>query len=109
MAKAGIKKKAEKFRPYHKTALGRIMHGDSLDVLAAQPASSVDLIMTSPPFGLVRKKDYGNVHADEYLDWFRPFAEAFKRVMKDSSSVVIDIGGAWNEGMPTRHLYHFKL
>jgi site-specific DNA-methyltransferase (cytosine-N4-specific) len=23
--------------------------------------------------------------------------------------MVIDIGGAWNQGQPTRHLYHFKL
>ena len=65
--------------------------------------------MTSPPFGLVRKKDYGNVDADEYVDWFKPFAKAFHRVLKDSGSLVIDIGGAWNKGYPTRSLYHFKL
>ena len=65
--------------------------------------------MTSPPFGLVRKKDYGNVDADEYVDWFRPFAAAFHRVMKGDASLVIDIGGAWNKGYPTRNLYHFKL
>lgn len=65
--------------------------------------------MTSPPFGLVRKKDYGNVDADEYVDWFKPFAKAFHRVLKDSGSLVIDIGGAWNKGYPTRNLYHFKL
>jgi len=70
---------------------------------------SVDLIMTSPPFGLVRKKDYGNEDADKYLDWFRPFAEHFRRILKDSGSLVIDIGGAWNPGLPTRSLYHFKL
>lgn len=96
-------------RQYHKTKLGKIMHGDSLAVLKSQKDASVDLIMTSPPFGLVRKKEYGNVDADEYLDWFKPFAEAFHRVLKDSGSLVIDIGGAWNAGMPTRHLYHFKL
>ncbi len=65
--------------------------------------------MTSPPFGLVRKKDYGNVEANEYVEWFKPFAAAFKRVLKDSGSLVIDIGGSWNKGYPTRNLYHFKL
>jgi DNA modification methylase len=91
------------------TPLGQIIHGDSLDVLASLADGSVDLIMTSPPFGLVRKKDYGNVEADDYVEWFKPFAAAFERVLKDNGSLVIDIGGAWNKGYPTRNLYHFKL
>lgn len=65
--------------------------------------------MTSPPFGLVRKKGYGNADASQYLEWFRPFAEAFRRVLRDNGSLVIDIGGAWIPGQPTRSLYHFKL
>ena len=76
------KKTTSNFRIFHETSLGRIIHGDSVDVLAACADDSVDLIMTSPPFGLVRKKDYGNVDGDEYVDWFRPFAAAFHRVMK---------------------------
>ena len=96
-------------RRYHRTRLGRIMHGDSLQMLSRLPAGSVDLVMTSPPFGLVRKKDYGNVPAAEYVDWFRPFAAQLRRVLKDSGSLVIDIGGAWEAGQPTRSLYHFKL
>lgn len=96
-------------RLFHETAQGRIYLGNALDVLRDTQESSIDLIMTSPPFGLVRKKEYGNVEADQYLDWFKPFAEQFLRVLKDSGSLVIDIGGAWNPGLPTRSLYHFKL
>lgn len=97
-------------RSFHKTALGEMFWGDSRAYLfhSAMP-ESVDLIMTSPPFGLVRKKSYGNEDADEYCNWFRPFAEGFKRVLKDDGSLVIDIGGAWVPGQPTRSLYHFKL
>lgn len=91
------------------TGLGEITCGDSLEVLGGYGDDSVDCIMTSPPFGLVRKKEYGNVDADQYLDWFKQFAAEFHRVLKDSGSLVIDIGGAWNRGMPTRSLYHFKL
>ena len=65
--------------------------------------------MTSPPFGLVRKKTYGNEDAEQYCKWFRPFAEGFRRVLKNDGSLVIDIGGAWIPGQPTRSLYHFKL
>lgn len=91
---------------------GRVYCGDSLQLLnhpdIVQPGS-VNLIMTSPPFGLVRKKEYGNVDADEYVQWFRPFAEAFYKVLHDTGSLVIDIGGAWIPGQPTRSLYHYEL
>lgn len=97
------------FTTFRETSLGKIIQGDSREVLASYTDESVDLIMTSPPFGLVRKKDYGNVEADEYVDWFKSFAAEFHRVLKDSGSLVIDIGGAWNKGYPTRNLYHFKL
>ena len=98
------------FTEAHKTKLGSIYQGDSLEYLhhRAKP-SSVNLIMTSPPFGLVRKKSYGNEDAAAYCEWFRPFAEGFQRVLRDDGSVVIDIGGAWKPGTPTRSLYHFKL
>ena len=65
--------------------------------------------MTSPPFGLVRKKDYGNADADDYLEWFRPFAAAFHKALKPQGSLVIDIGGSWVSGQPTRSLYHYEL
>ncbi len=94
----------------HKTALGKMVLGDSLVVLKSMlKEKSVDLIVTSPPFALVRKKDYGNAIESKYLDWFRPFAGAFKRVLKNNGSLVIDIGGSWIPGQPTRSLYHFKL
>lgn len=97
-------------RLFHETRLGQMMWGDSRAwLLNVATPGSVDLIMTSPPFGLVRKKSYGNEEADSYCDWFRPFAEGFRRVLSDQGSLVIDIGGSWIAGQPTRSLYHFKL
>ena len=92
-----------------RTELGAALHGDALCHLHHAPPNSVDLVMTSPPFGLVRKKSYGNEDAHRYCDWFRPFAAGFRRVLKDDGSLVIDIGGAWKPGTPTRSLYHFEL
>ena len=94
----------------HSTKYGKIYAGDSAPFMAKQlPAASVDLIVTSPPFGLVRKKDYGNEDADLYLKWFEQFASGFVRLLKPSGSLVIDIGGAWKKGVPVRSLYHFEL
>ncbi len=93
-----------------RTEHGEIRLGDSREVLQDEfEPHSVDRIVTSPPFGLVRKKAYGNKDADDYVEWFRPFGEQFLRVLKDSGSLVIDIGGAWNPGQPTRSLYHYEL
>lgn len=101
---------ASLLRSFLKTEYGELVWGDSRAYLFNRAeAESVDLIMTSPPFGLVRKKTYGNQDADQYCDWFRPFAEGCYRVLKDNGSLVIDIGGAWKPGQPTRSLYHFKL
>jgi DNA modification methylase len=94
---------------FYQTHFGKIFHGNALDFMATVQKGSVNLIMTSPPFGLVRKKEYGNVEASEYLDWFRPFALEFKRLLKDNGSLVIDIGGAWIAGQPTRSLYQYEL
>lgn len=94
---------------YFKTDYGKIVQGDSLRVLQDIESNSVDLVMTSPPFGLVRKKEYGNVDAKDYLEWFSDFGRIFKKILKEDGSLVIDIGGSWNKGKPTRSLYHFKL
>ena len=94
---------------YHETPLGCIYHGDSLAMMKCREEASIDLIMTSPPFALTRKKDYGNEQEDAYLEWFRDFAEQFHRILKDDGSLVIDLGGAWKPGLPVRSLYHFKL
>ncbi|HQR58839.1 MAG TPA: site-specific DNA-methyltransferase [Azonexus sp.] len=100
----------ERLRTCFSTEFGQAFLGDSLDYLHSQAEEkSVDLIMTSLPFGLVRKKSYGNEDAEEYCNWFRPFADGFRRVLKDTGSLVIDIGGSWNPGVPTRSLYHFEL
>ncbi len=95
---------------FHSTKWGRIFLGDALALFRDTVApGSVDLVMTSPPFGLVRKKDYGNVDAHDYVEWFKPFGAAFRSALKPAGSLVIDIGGSWISGQPTRSLYHYEL
>ena len=88
---------------------GKILHGDSLAWLKKAKDASTDLVVTSPPFALTRKKEYGNEVGDDYLEWLRPFAQEVFRVLKDSGSLVLDLGGAWNSGVPTRSLYQFEV
>jgi site-specific DNA-methyltransferase (cytosine-N4-specific) len=65
--------------------------------------------MTSPPFALTRKKEYGNEPIDRYIEWLMPFCREIKRILKPTGSFVLDIGGAWIPGVPVRSIYHFDV
>lgn len=96
--------------PYFQTTYGCAYLGDSSQIMAEIVAdASVDLIITSPPFALIHKKDYGNKDAVHYVEWFKPFGQQIHRILRDSGSFVIDISGVWIPGQPTRSLYHYEL
>lgn len=104
-----IRKSQLKGQEVYRTKLGTAYCGDSLDLLPAIPDRSIQAIITSPPFALQRQKQYGNVPASEYIDWFMQFAKHLHRVLKEDGSLVIDIGGAWLPGRPVRSIYQFEL
>ena len=95
--------------PFYETEFGAAYLADSREVLRLLPDSSVNLVFTSPPYALHFKKEYGNVHKDEYVEWFLTFARDIFRVLKDDGSFVLNIGGSYNKGLPTRSTYHFKV
>lgn len=95
--------------PYYVTKLGGTYLCDSLTALQGLPDRSTNLVLTSPPYALHFKKEYGNVSKDQYVKWFLPFAQQVQRILTDDGSFVLNIGGSWNQGKPTRSIYHFKL
>lgn len=96
-------------KPLYHTTRGKAYVGDSLELLAELPDNSIDLVMTSPPFALRRQKTYGNVEETEYVDWIRPFGIEVFRVLKETGSFVLDLGGAYRSGIPSRSLYNFRV
>lgn len=95
--------------PFYATRLGAAYLGNSLEILSALPDESVNLVVTSPPYALHFQKEYGNVAKADYVDWLRPFGHEIRRVLKEDGSFVLNIGGSYNPGVPTRSLYHFKV
>jgi site-specific DNA-methyltransferase (cytosine-N4-specific) len=96
-------------QPYYATRRGAAYLSDSLELLRALPTASVNMVVTSPPYALHFKKEYGNVSKQGYVKWFLPFASEIFRVLTDNGSFVLNIGGSYNQGTPTRSIYHFKL
>jgi DNA modification methylase len=95
--------------PAYETPLGKQYIGDSRELLQQLPPESVDLIVTSPPFALVRKKRYGNEDQGEYVAWLAKFGEAARVVLRDTGSFVLDLGGAYRPGVPVRSLYNYRV
>jgi DNA modification methylase len=68
-----------------------ILHGDCKEVLKTLPDDSVDLIFTSPPYADQRKKTYGGIHPDHYVEWFLPISAELKRVLKPTGTFMLNI------------------
>ncbi|MEO1009558.1 MAG: site-specific DNA-methyltransferase [Planctomycetota bacterium] len=95
--------------PIYSTELGAAFCGDSLDLLEDLADGSVNLVVTSPPFALQRQKEYGNKTGSDYIDWLTSFAEVVYRKLADDGSFVLDLGGAYEKGVPVRSLYTFRV
>lgn len=84
-----------------------LFNGDCLEVLKSIDSNSVDLIVTSPPYSDQRKKTYGGIHPDDYVEWFLPISEELKRVLKPTGSFILNIKEKVYKG--ERHTYVLEL
>ncbi|MFO8010242.1 MAG: site-specific DNA-methyltransferase [Dehalococcoidia bacterium] len=93
----------------YQTRFGNVYVSDANVLLDSIDDCSIDLVITSPPFALQRKKEYGNKDQNDYVDWLVLFAGNVHRVLKDTGSFVLDLGGAYRKGRPVRSLYNYRL
>lgn len=93
----------------YSTLNGTAYCGDSGALLRTLADDSVDLIVTSPPFPLLRQKAYGNESQDDYVGWLLQFGCEARRVLKPTGSFVLDLGGTYQRGIPVRSLYQYKI
>lgn len=104
-----VKEVVRNLSPFYTTEGGAAYQGDAGELLKEVADESIQLVITSPPFALIRKKPYGNVESERYVDWFMEFSDELKRVLTRDGSLVIDIGGAWRSGAPVKSTYQFEL
>ncbi|MGQ0810417.1 MAG: DNA-methyltransferase [Nitrospiraceae bacterium] len=97
-----------KLRPLYSTKCGKAFVGDAIEVMSRLAPSSVNLVVTSPPYALHFKKEYGTVSQRDYVSWLVPFGREIRRILADDGSFVLNIGGSWTPGAPTRSLCHFE-
>ena len=68
-----------------------ILVGDCLDILRDFEDDIFDLIITSPPYADARRKTYGGVHPDKFVEWFVPRSGEFLRVLKSDGTFILNI------------------
>lgn len=96
----------------YKTRYGKYIIGDSLKLLANEYGKKlkgkVQLIITSPPFPLNKKKKYGNLLGEEYKEWLAQFAIIFSDLLKEDGSIVMEMGNSWEPNRPVQSLLHLE-
>lgn len=96
----------------YETDLGSYYLGKAEDLLDSDVGKElkkkVQLILTSPPFPLNKKKKYGNLQGEDYKKWFCSLAELFSDLLTDDGSIIIELGNSWEQGKPVQSLLHLE-
>jgi site-specific DNA-methyltransferase (adenine-specific) len=73
--------------------IGKVINGDCIEVMAKMPESSVDLIVTSPPYGV--GIDYDSFNDDIEFEQYKLFSASWLReayrVLKDDGRIAMNI------------------
>lgn len=92
--------------PVFRSKLGRLYCADSFkyvrSYLRKRLEGKVNLIITSPPFALNKKKAYGNLQGEAYKEWFTSLGPLLSDLLTDDGSLVIELGNAWEPGRPVQ-------
>jgi DNA modification methylase len=87
-----------------KTKKGKSYQGTIEDFLKSEKSKKlkgkINLIFTSPPFPLNRKKKYGNLKGYEYVTWITQICKELSTYLTKNGSIVIEVGNSWVEGIP---------
>ena len=89
------------------TSKAEILYGDSKEILKSLQSNSIDLIVTSPPYADRRKKTYGGIKPDQYVEWFLPISTELLRVLKPTGTFILNIKEKAEKG--ERHTYVLEL
>ena len=84
-----------------------VLLGDCAKELRQLDDESVQLIFTSPPYADQRRKTYGGVHPDDYVDWFLPISAELRRVLNRRGAFILNIKEKAVNG--ERHTYVLDL
>ncbi len=88
----------------YNTSQGAIFSGEFEKVITRPEfkllEGKIQLIFTSPPFALNNKKRYDNKQGEAYKYWLASYGPLFRKLLAEDGSLVIELGNAWEPGLP---------
>ncbi|MEM2175483.1 MAG: DNA methyltransferase [Candidatus Micrarchaeia archaeon] len=93
--------------------INKIICGDAIEVLKTLPNDSVDLVITSPPY--YKQREYGGIgigneqSVEEYIENLMKVFKECVRIIKDTGSIVFNIGDKYEKGSLLLVPYRFAI
>jgi DNA modification methylase len=84
---------------------GIALWGEAEAVEGLLEPKSIALVLVSPPYDLNTAKEYGGRRGREYEDWLVARAAAWRSLLSESGSLMLNLGDAWIPGQPAQSLY----
>jgi DNA modification methylase len=94
----------------YENELGAVLWAESEALESTIDNESIDLIITSPPYNLTRSKSYEYKRSEEdHVRWLTARAEAWKSLLTDTGSIMLNMGDVWIPGRPEVSLWQERI
>jgi site-specific DNA-methyltransferase (cytosine-N4-specific) len=95
----------------------KIYNHDATAFFEALGGDAVDLLVTSPPYGDVKrgaslmqsKGEYESISPDDYVKWFGPTARGIYKSLRSTGSFILNIDSQVTEGQINLYIYDLLL
>jgi DNA modification methylase len=90
------------------TERGFVLWANAEDALSVLARESIELVYTSPPYPLLRAKEYqvGEDRSSKaWIDWMLRLAEGWRELLAPGGSMMINVGPVWEPGAPQQSTY----
>jgi len=75
------------------------------DAVGVIDRESVDLLLVSPPYPILRPREYGAIDERTWLDTMLRLCERWRALLTPTGSMVLNVGTTWRSGMPAVSTY----
>ena len=83
--------------------------GDCKRKILQIPDGSVSLVLTSPPYAMQRKDEYGGIEEKDYPAWLTGILELFKPKMRTDGNVIVNIRSHVDRGSVSDFVLRTRL
>lgn len=89
--------------------LGNILWADAITTLGLIENNAIQLAFTSPPFPLLRQRDYGGWSPDTYIETLLRHIDRLKNKLTLDGSLILNLADVYTRGAPVLNLYQEQI